>query len=63
MLFRLARDLGMTVRELELRMESPELTEWKAFYRIEWEIQTGNEPPLEFDDAEQQSAAIDALFR
>lgn len=62
-MFRLARDLGMTVRELELRMDSPELTEWQAFYQVEWEIRTGNEPPLEFDDPEQQAAAIDAIFR
>ena len=33
--FRLARDLGMTVGELDRRMTRREMTEWIAFYRYE----------------------------
>ncbi len=33
--FRLAAELGMTVRELLARMDSRELSEWMAFDRIE----------------------------
>jgi hypothetical protein len=34
-MFRLALALGMTVKELEQRMTSEELTEWMAFYTLE----------------------------
>ena len=33
--FRLARELGMTVSELLNRMDSAELTEWVALYKLE----------------------------
>jgi hypothetical protein len=33
--FRLALELGMTVRELLQRMGSDELSEWMAFYQLE----------------------------
>lgn len=33
--FRLARDLGMTVAELDIRMTRREMTEWIAFYKYE----------------------------
>ena len=34
-MFHLARELGMTVRELGERMSSTELVEWMALYKIE----------------------------
>ena len=34
-LFRLAKDLGMTVAELELRMSTHEFSEWAAYYHAE----------------------------
>lgn len=61
-LFRLARDLGMTVAELEQRLSSAEFVEWQAFYQVEYEIQTDTLPPLEIDDPGAHSAAIDLLF-
>jgi len=33
--FRLARDLGMTVAELERRLSTREFAEWAAFYAAE----------------------------
>jgi hypothetical protein len=33
--FRIARDLGMTVAELDLRMTRAEMTQWIAYYRYE----------------------------
>jgi hypothetical protein len=36
---RLARDLGMTVRELLTRIDSQELSEWMAYYMLEAEEQ------------------------
>lgn len=38
--FRLARDLGMTVAELERRLSTAEYVEWAAFYAAEAEAQT-----------------------
>lgn len=32
---RLARDLGMTVGEMNVRMDSAEFTDWMAFYTLE----------------------------
>lgn len=43
-------------------MPSTEFVEWMAFYLVEHEINTDTVPPLEFDDPEEQSRAIDALF-
>ncbi|WP_263146077.1 hypothetical protein [Pseudomonas sp. RIT-PI-AD] len=43
-------------------MDAAEFLEWKAFYQVEYEIRTDTSPPLEYDDPEQQSAAIDSLF-
>jgi len=33
--FALARELGMTVKELLSKISSRELTEWKAFFELE----------------------------
>lgn len=43
-------------------MDAAEFLDWMAFYQVEYEIRTDTLPPLEFDDADQQSAAIDSLF-
>lgn len=43
-------------------MPSAEFVQWMAFYLVEREINTDTMPPLEFDSAEEQSRAIDALF-
>jgi len=61
-LYRLARELGRTVAELEATMDAAEFVEWQAFYRVEHEIRTDTMPPIEYDDADQHSAAIDSLF-
>lgn len=53
----------MTVAELGRRMSSAELVEWVAFYRLEHKLKSGVHTPEEFDDPEQHSEAIDALFR
>ncbi len=37
--FRLARDLGMTVAELEQRMSVREFSKWAAFYAAEAKVQ------------------------
>lgn len=62
-MFKLARDLGVwNVDALERQMTSPQLVDWMAFYQVEFEIQTNTLPPLEFDNAAEHSAAIDAIF-
>lgn len=38
-MFRLARDLGMTVKELERRLTAREFAEWAAFYTAEAKVQ------------------------
>jgi len=43
-------------------MTSSQLVDWMAFYQVDFEIQTNTLPPLEFEDAAEHSAAIDALF-
>lgn len=53
----------MTVGELGQRMASPELVEWVAFYQLESKTLRGELEPLEYDDPEQHSAAIDDIFR
>lgn len=53
----------MTVGHLGRTMSASELVEWMAFYQVEHEIQTDTLPPLDFDDPDEHSAAIDALFR
>lgn len=60
-MFRLARDLGLTLGQVKA-MPSAEFVEWMAFYQVEHEIATDTLPPIEIDDANQHSAAIDALF-
>lgn len=47
---------------LERQMTSSQLVDWMAFYQVDYEIQTGTLPPLEYDDPAEHSAAIDALF-
>lgn len=44
-------------------MPAPLFIEWMAFYKVEHEYCTGTTPPLDYDDPEEHSAAIDALFR
>jgi len=50
------------VHDLERRLSSAEFVEWQAFYQVEYEIQTDTLPPLEVEDADEHSAAIDRLF-
>lgn len=52
----------MTVGQLKRDMSAPEFVEWMAFYQVEHEYRTDTLPPLDFDDPDQHSAAIDALF-
>ena len=53
----------MTVGQIRRDMSAPELVEWMAFFQVEHEIQTDTLPALDFDDPDEHSAAIDALFR
>lgn len=43
-------------------MTSAQFVEWMSFYQIEYEEKTDTAPPQEFDDPNDQDAAIDALF-
>ena len=43
-LFVLAKELGMTVRQLTANIDSYEIQEWSAFYKIQNEEKSGNKP-------------------
>jgi hypothetical protein len=50
------------VASLERQMSSPQFVEWMAFYQVEHELATDTLPPLEYEDPDEHSAAIDRLF-
>lgn len=39
LLFRIARDTGHTVGELETKLTPREMVEWSVFYKLEYEAQ------------------------
>lgn len=51
----------MTVGELGARMDSGELTEWMAHFRLN-QVQEKEEEVRTFADPEEHSAALDGLF-
>lgn len=38
-MFRLARELGMSIRQLTEEMDSREISEWMAYFKVENELQ------------------------
>mgnify|MGYP000137265914 FL=1 len=48
---------------MERQMPAPLFVEWLAFYQVEHELRTGTTPPLDYDDPDEHSAAIDQLLR
>ena len=38
-MFRLARELGMSIRQLQAEMDSREIAEWMAYFKLEHEMQ------------------------
>lgn len=44
-------------------MPAPLFIDWMAFYKVEHEYRTDTAPPVDYDDPEEHSAALDALLR
>ena len=55
-LFRLARELGMSIRQLLSEMDSREIAEWMAYFKVEKERQ--EKPMKSGDDLREQFRAI-----
>lgn len=53
----------MLISDLEQRMSWDEYVTWQAIYKYEHELRTDTVPPLEYDSADDQAAAIDRMFK
>ena len=64
-MFALAENLGMTVRRLKRELDSREISEWRAYFRVKNELEdkrrSENQPTNKHQISEQIKAAFGPL--